>query len=41
MSASAVGYWNKIQKRLKDMLFKDLSPYKIKIIVSNFYFKPN
>ena len=31
--------WNKIQKRLKDMLLRDLSPNKIETIVSNFYLK--
>ena len=36
---SAVESWNKIQKQLKDMLLKVLSPRKIKTIVSNFYFK--
>ena len=39
ITVSAVELWNKIQKQLKDMLFKDLSPRKIKTIVSNFYFK--
>ena len=34
-----VEWWNKIQKQLKDMLFKDLTPKKIKTIVSNFYLK--
>ena len=29
--------WNKIQKQLKDLLFKDLSPRKIKTIASNLY----
>ena len=41
ISASAVGSWNKIQKQLKGMLLKDLFPWKIKIIVSNFYLKAN
>ena len=36
---SAVESWNKIQKQLKDMLLKDLTPRKIKTIVSNFYLK--
>ena len=31
--------WNKIQKQLKDMLLKELSPRKIKTIVSSFYLK--
>ena len=39
VTASAVESWNKIQKQLKDMLLKDLSPWKIKIIFSNFYLK--
>ena len=39
ITISAVESWNKIQKQLKDMLLKDLSPRKIKTIVSNFYFK--
>ena len=39
ITESAVESWNKIQKQLKDMLLKDLSPKKIKIIVSNFYLK--
>ena len=39
ITVSAVELWNKIQKQQKDMLFKDLSPRKIKTIVSNFYLK--
>ena len=39
ITVSAVESWNKIQKQLKDMLLKDLSPRKIKTVVSNFYFK--
>ena len=39
ITVGAVESWNKIQKQLKDMLLKDLSPRKIKTIVSNFYFK--
>ena len=39
ITVSAVESWKKIQKQLKDMLLKDLSPRKIKTIVSNFYFK--
>ena len=31
--------WNKIQKQLKDLLLKDLSPRKIKTIASNLYLK--
>ena len=38
ITVGAVESWNKIQK-LKDILLKDLSPRKIKTIVSNFYFK--
>ena len=37
ITVSPVESWNKIQKQLKDMLLKDLSPKKIKTIVSNFY----
>ena len=39
ITVSAVDSWNKIQKQLKDMLLKDLTPRKIKTIVSNFYLK--
>ena len=39
ITVGAVESWNKIRKQLKDMLLKDLSPRKIKTIVSNFYFK--
>ena len=39
ITVSAVESWNKIQKQLKDMLLKDLSPNKIKTIVSDFYLK--
>ena len=39
ITVSALESWNKIQKQLKDMLLKDLSPRKIKAIVSNFYLK--
>ena len=35
---SAVESWNKIQKQLKSILLKDLSPNKIKTL-TNFYFK--
>ena len=38
-TVSAVESRNKIQKQLKVMLLKDLSPRKIKKIVSNFYLK--
>ena len=36
VTVSAVESWNKIQKQLKNMLLKDLSPNKIKTVVSNF-----
>ena len=36
ITVSAVESWNKIQKQLKGMLLKDLSPRKIKTITSNF-----
>ena len=39
ITVSAVESWNKIQKQLKDVLLKDLSPNKIKTIVSDFYLK--
>ena len=39
ITVSAVELWNKIQKQLKDMLLKDLSPRKIKTTFSNFYIK--
>ena len=39
ITVSVVESWNKILKQLKDILFKDLSPRKIKTIVSNFYLK--
>ena len=39
ITVSAVESWNKIHKQLKDMLLKELSPRKIKTIVSNFYLK--
>ena len=37
VTVRAVETWSKMQKQLKDMLLKDLSPTKIKTIVSNFY----
>ena len=37
--ASVVESWNKIQKQLKNMLLKDLSPNKIKTVARNFYLK--
>ena len=39
LTVSTVESWNKIRKQLKYMLLKDLSPRKIKTIVSNFYLK--
>ena len=39
ITISAVESWNKIQQQLKNVLLKDLSPNKIKTVVSNFYFK--
>ena len=39
INVSAVESWNKIQKQLKNTLLKDLSPNKIKIVVSSFYLK--
>ena len=38
-TVSAVESWNKIQKQLKDILLRDLSPNKIKTIGSDFYLK--
>ena len=39
ITVSAVESWNKIQKQLKNMLLEDVSPNKIKTVVSNFYLK--
>ena len=39
ITVRAVESWNKIQKQLKNMLLKNLSPYKIKTVVTNFYLK--
>ena len=39
ITVSAVESWNEIQKQLKSILLKDLSPNKIKTVVTNFYFK--
>ena len=39
ITVSAIESWNKIQKQLKNMLLKNLSPYKIKTVVTNFYLK--
>ena len=36
---SIVESWNKIQKQLKNIPLKDLSPKKIKTVASNFYLK--
>ena len=33
----AVESWNKIKKQLKSVLLKDLSPNRIKAVVTNFY----
>ena len=39
ITVSAVESWNKMQKQLKDLQLKDLSPNKIEIIVSDLYLK--
>ena len=39
MTVNAIELWNKIQKQLKNMLLKNLSPYKIKTALINFYLK--
>ena len=39
ITVSAVESWNNIQSQLKDTLLKDLTPRKIKTIVSNSYLK--
>ena len=39
ITVSAVESSNKLQKQTKNMLLKDLSPNKIKAVVSNFYLK--
>ena len=39
ITVSAVESWNKIQKQLKDFLLRDLSPNKIKTIISDLYLK--
>ena len=39
ITVSAVESWNKIKKQLKDLLLRDLSPNKIKMIVSDIYLK--
>ena len=37
ITVSAADSWNKIQKQLKDVLLKQLSPNKLKTIVIDFY----
>ena len=39
ITVSVIESWNKIQKQLKSILLKDLSPNKIKTVVTNFYYK--
>ena len=39
ITVSAVETWGRIQKQLKDLLLRDLSPNKIKTIVSDLYLK--
>ena len=39
ITGSAVESWHKIQKQLKNMLLKNLSPNKIKTVVTNLYLK--
>ena len=39
ITVSVVESWNKIQNQLKNILLKNLSPYKIKTVVTNFYLK--
>ena len=39
ITVTAIELWNKIQRQLKNMLLKNLSPYKIKTVVTNFYLK--
>ena len=39
ITVNAVESWIKIQKQLKSILLKDLSPNKIETVVTNFYFK--
>ena len=39
ITVSGVEPWKKIQQKLKYTLLKDLSPNKIKTIVSDFYLK--
>ena len=39
ITVSAVESWNKFQKQLKDFILRNLSPNRIKIIVSDLYVK--
>ena len=39
ITVSAIELWDKIQKQLKNMLLKNLSPCKIQTVVTNFYLK--
>ena len=39
ITVNALELCNKIQKQLKNMLLKNLSPYKIKTVVTNFNLK--
>ena len=39
ITVSTAESWNEIQNQLKNMLLKDLSPNRIKTVVSNFYLK--
>ena len=39
ITVSTIESWDKIQTQLKNILLKNLSPYKIKTFVTNFYFK--
>ena len=39
ITVSAAESWNKIQKQLKSILLKDLSPSNIKTVITDFYFK--
>ena len=39
ITVSAVDSWSNFQKQLKNMLLKNLFPYKIKTVVTNFYLK--
>ena len=39
ITVSAAESWNKIQKQLKNILLKDLSPNKTETVFNNFYFK--